>query len=131
MLHTATVRTTDCERKTVQIYYCHQEKNLGNLDMVIPARLWRDHPDPAARAFYEPQAKAATPTRYREFRSTQIDINLLPDTSPARAQDGCPWNEADDTNEHQCISTNRSICQHFHGIRRPNIIQCGYPQEQA
>ena len=125
-LHTATVRTTVCERKTVQTYYCHRDKTLGNLDMVIPAQLWRDHPDPAARAFYSPQSKAP-PTHYRELRSTHIAIDLLADSHISHAQNRCPWNEADDTDEHRCIATNHSICQHFRGIRRPDIVQCGYP----
>ena len=131
VLHTATVRTTDCERKTVQIYYCHRDKSLGSLDMVIPARLWRDHPDPAAREFYGPQGKAAPPTQYRELTSGHIDINFLPDSHISRTQDRCPWNEADGTDEHQCISTNQVICQYFHGIRRPNIVQCSYPEKKA
>ena len=90
----------------MQIYYCHRDKTLGNLDMVIPARLWHEHPDPAARAFYGPQGKAAPPTQYRELRSGHIDINVLPDGHLSRAQDRCPWNEADGTDEHQCIGTN-------------------------
>jgi hypothetical protein len=72
--------------------------------MVIPARLWRDHPDPAARAFYGPQGKAASPSQYRELTGAHIDINLLADSHIPRAQDRCPWNEADATDKHQVHS---------------------------
>jgi ectoine hydroxylase-related dioxygenase (phytanoyl-CoA dioxygenase family) len=52
VLHTATVRPTECERKTVQVYYGPPESVYLSNDSCIPPRLWRDHPDPAVRAFY-------------------------------------------------------------------------------
>lgn len=52
VLHTATIRPTQTERKTVQIYYGRRDQpHLSNYT-VMPARLWRDHPDPEVRAFY-------------------------------------------------------------------------------
>ena len=52
VLHTATIRPTKKERKTVQIYYGRRDQpHLSNYT-TLPARLWRDHPDPEVRAFY-------------------------------------------------------------------------------
>ena len=52
VLHTATTRHTQADRKTLQIYYGHQDhKYLAN-DSVIPPMFWRDHQDPEVRAFY-------------------------------------------------------------------------------
>jgi hypothetical protein len=52
VLHTATTRPTEAERKTVQIYYGHRDRAPLANDSAIPATLWRDHEDPQARAFY-------------------------------------------------------------------------------
>ena len=52
VLHTATVRHTDRERKTVQTYYGPDEGDYLSNDSCIPATLWRDHPDAATRQFY-------------------------------------------------------------------------------
>ncbi len=52
VLHTATTRPTQEERKTVQVYYGHPNRRYLSEDSIIPAELWRDHPDPEARAFY-------------------------------------------------------------------------------
>lgn len=52
VLHTATVRRTDAQRKTVQIYYGHRARPALSNDSAIPATLWRTHPDPEVRAFY-------------------------------------------------------------------------------
>ena len=52
VMHTATVRPTTKERKTVQTYYGLQSGPVLGHHTTIPARLWRDHPDPDVRAFY-------------------------------------------------------------------------------
>lgn len=52
VLHTATVRPTTQERKTIQTYYGMQSGPILSHYSTIPARLWRDHPDPGVRAFY-------------------------------------------------------------------------------
>ena len=52
MLHKTTIRPTQQERKTVQIYYGRRDQpHLSNYT-TLPARLWRDHSDPEVRAFY-------------------------------------------------------------------------------
>ena len=52
VLHTATTRPTEVERKTVQIYYGHRHRAPLANDSAIPATLWRDHHDAETRAFY-------------------------------------------------------------------------------
>ena len=52
VLHTATVRVTEKERKTVQVYYGHRNRPHMANDSLIPADFWRDHPDEEVRAFY-------------------------------------------------------------------------------
>ena len=52
LLHTATVRPTQKERKTVQAYYGHRFRPFLSDCSVIPPRFWRHDPDPEARAFY-------------------------------------------------------------------------------
>ena len=52
VLHTATVRQTQAERKSVQTYYGHPHREFLSNDSLIPANFWRDHPDPQVRAFY-------------------------------------------------------------------------------
>ncbi len=52
VLHTATVRRTEKERRTVQIYYGHRERRFLADDSVIPARFWKGHRDAEVRAFY-------------------------------------------------------------------------------
>ena len=52
VLHTATVRVTEAERKTVQVYYGHRHRPHLSDDSAIPASLWRDSEDPETRGFY-------------------------------------------------------------------------------
>ena len=51
-LHTVTVRPTQSERKSVQIYYGHRHRDFLGHDSLVPAQLWRDHPDAEVRGFY-------------------------------------------------------------------------------
>ena len=51
-LHTATVRVTTRERKTVQAYYGHRSRPFLSNCSVIPPRFWRHDADPEVRGFY-------------------------------------------------------------------------------
>jgi hypothetical protein len=42
-------------------------------------------------------------------------------------QDGCPWNEAENSNEHKCAVKNVSICRYFCGIEYLDTLLCCYP----
>ena len=52
VLHTATVRTTNSERKTVQVYYGHRNQPHMANDSLIPVGFWKNHPDEEVRNFY-------------------------------------------------------------------------------
>lgn len=39
----------------------------------------------------------------------------------------CPWNEAENTNEHKCAVKNTSICDCFCGIKFLDSVMCSYP----
>ena len=52
VLHAATIRPTPQERKSVQIYYGRRDQPHLSNHTTMPARLWRNHPDPEIRAFY-------------------------------------------------------------------------------
>lgn len=52
VLHTATTRPTQKERKTLQVYYGHRNRKFLANDSVIPPMFWRDHQDDDVRAFY-------------------------------------------------------------------------------
>ena len=41
----------------------------------------------------------------------------------------CPWNEADNTNEHKCAVKNTSICPYFCGVQFLDSVLCSYPYE--
>ena len=52
VLHAATVRPTQQQRKTVQTYYGHPQRSWLSNDSVIPTSLWRDNFDPEVQSFY-------------------------------------------------------------------------------
>ena len=52
VLHTATVRRTTLERKTIQTYYGLRSGPILSHYSLVPTTLWRDHPDTEVRGFY-------------------------------------------------------------------------------
>ena len=52
VLHRATVRKTDKERKSIQVYYGHRDRPYLADDSLIPPMFFINHPDPEVRAFY-------------------------------------------------------------------------------
>jgi hypothetical protein len=52
VLHTATTRATQAERKTAQVYYGFTHRPHLSEDSLMPPALWRDHPDAETRRFY-------------------------------------------------------------------------------
>ena len=44
-------------------------------------------------------------------------------------QEFCPWNQAEDTNEHKCAVKNISICPYFCGIEYLDKVLCCYPHK--
>lgn len=41
----------------------------------------------------------------------------------------CPWNTAENTDEHKCAVKNTSICKYFCGIQYLDSVLCSYPHE--
>ena len=66
----------------------------------------------------------------KRLKGANMDIDL---TTAAGSipweQDHCPWNEAQETNVHQCAFKNISICRYFCGVEYLDTILCCYPHE--
>ena len=61
------------------------------------------------------------PEKTRELRGANMEI----DFSPAEwEQDKCPWGP-----DKRCAVKGVSICEHFRGIKGPDIVLCAYPGE--
>jgi hypothetical protein len=61
-----------------------------------------------------------------------MDIDLAtPPGTIAWQQDRCPWNRADQTDEHRCATKNVSICRYFRGVEFLDTLLCGYAQVQS
>ena len=67
--------------------------------------------------------------RVRELKGANMDIDLLPNQKITWEQDTCPWNEAENTKEHKCAVKDISICKHFRGIKKPDIVLCACSHE--
>jgi hypothetical protein len=52
LFHGLTARATESQRRIVQVYYGHPEREPINNATMSPPRLWRDHPDPETRRFF-------------------------------------------------------------------------------
>lgn len=64
----------------------------------------------------------------RKLNGANMDIDLAtPKGTIAWEQDGCPWNAAENTNEHKCAVKNISICRYFCGIEYMDTLLCSYP----
>jgi hypothetical protein len=64
----------------------------------------------------------------KKLRGANMDIDLA--TPPGRitwVQEGCPWNEADNTDIHHCSVKNVSICRYFCGVEYLDTLLCCYP----
>ena len=62
----------------------------------------------------------------KQLKGANMDINLTTQKDISWKQDKCPWNEEENTNEHKCAVKNVSICKYFRGIKKPDIVLCGY-----
>ncbi len=59
-----------------------------------------------------------------------IDLTTKPDDISWK-QGKCPWNEAENTNEHKCAVKNISICKYFGGIEPVDTVLCNYPNKKG
>lgn len=64
-----------------------------------------------------------------ELSGANMDIDLTTSKQISWKQDSCPWNLAEDNNQHKCAVKNISICKYFRGIKvaeRKDIVICAY-----
>ena len=66
----------------------------------------------------------------RKLDGANMDIDL---TTPVEEidwdQDRCPWNEAENSDEHKCAVKNVSICPYFCGVEYQDNVLCCYPDD--
>jgi hypothetical protein len=68
----------------------------------------------------------------RKLNGANMDIDLAtPPGEISWEQDRCPWNEAEQSNEHRCAVKNVSICRYFRGVEYLDTLLCSYPDENA
>lgn len=60
------------------------------------------------------------------LKGANMDIDLTSRDNIDWAQNRCPWNSDDNTNEHRCAVKNVSICRYFGGIERLDTVICNY-----
>jgi hypothetical protein len=64
------------------------------------------------------------------LKGANMDIDLAtPRDQIAWEQDHCPWNEAENTDEHRCAVKNVSICRYFRGVEYMDTLLCSYPDK--
>ena len=73
-LHGVTLRQTDKVRRTIQVYYGHQDRPPLSEVTLMPPRLWRDHSDREIRRFYSKF------NRYSEIVLQGLGIATNPDS---------------------------------------------------
>lgn len=67
--------------------------------------------------------------KVNELKGANMDIDLTSENLDW-SQDKCPWNKAENTNEHKCAIKNISICKYFLGIKYLDTVLCSYPNIQ-
>ena len=66
----------------------------------------------------------------RKLKGANMDIDpATPQSQISWEQDRCPWNTAEDTDEHRCAVKNVSICQYFRGVEYLDTLLCSFPVE--
>jgi hypothetical protein len=62
-----------------------------------------------------------------KLKGANMDIDLASNDGDIHwQQDKCPWNLAENSNEHKCAIKNVSICKYFGGIEKPDTVICNY-----
>lgn len=65
--------------------------------------------------------------KVRELDGANMDIDLSSNPEDISwSQEKCPWNITEGTNKHKCAVKNLSICRHFQGIKKPDIVLCSF-----
>lgn len=64
--------------------------------------------------------------QYTKLIGANMDIDF---SNPNFGASKCPWNVAENTNEHKCAVKDTSICKYFCGIQYLDSVLCSYPFE--
>ena len=65
-----------------------------------------------------------------KLTGANMDIDLAtPADQISWHQTKCPWNAAEDTDQHRCAIKNISICPYFCGVEYLDTLLCCYPDE--
>jgi hypothetical protein len=68
----------------------------------------------------------------RKLSGANMDIDLTtPSNQIEWEQDQCPWNLAENNDQHKCAVKNISICPYFRGIEPLDIVLCSYPSAES
>lgn len=63
----------------------------------------------------------------KKLKGANMGIAMkVSDKSVDWEQDKCPWNEAENTEEHKCAVESVSICKYFQGVEKLDTVQCSY-----
>jgi hypothetical protein len=66
----------------------------------------------------------------KKLDGANMDIDLTTKNNDISwDQDKCPWNDAENSNEHKCAVKNISICPYFCGIEYLDNVLCCYPNK--
>ncbi len=66
----------------------------------------------------------------KKLSGANMDIDLTTEKKDISwKQDKCPWNEAENSNEHKCAVKDVSLCAYFCGIEYPDKVLCCYPNK--
>ena len=67
----------------------------------------------------------------KKLNGANMDIDLSSQKEDIHwPQAKCPWNKAENTEEHKCAVKNVSICPYFCGIEYPDKVKCSYPNKK-
>ena len=64
--------------------------------------------------------------RIKKLMGSNMDIDF---SNADFGNSACPWNVAENTNEHKCAVKNTSICPYFCGVQYLDSVLCSYPNE--
>ena len=67
--------------------------------------------------------------KVKELKGANMDIDLTTQKKVSWSQEGCPWNNKEETNNHKCAVKNISICKYFCGIEYLDTVICCYPNK--
>ena len=64
----------------------------------------------------------------KKLSGANMDIDF---SNPDWGNSVCPWNEAEQTDVHQCAVKNISICKYFCGVQYLDTVLCSYPERSC